>query len=296
MELTQLEYFVTLAKVGNFTKAAGEVTLSQPALSRSILNLEKELGAPLFDRIGKKIRLTKYGEVFLEYATRALNEVQQGRNEILHMLDPNYGCISLGFLYSLDINITPRLVNEFKKLYPNVQFELYQSNLADLKNKLSQGEIDLCIAPRFAGDIYLEWHFLFEEILYIAVSKKHRFADFKQIKLSDTLDEPFITYKSHHRFRAITDELFSKIDATPKFSFEGEEIMTIAGLVNANLGISLIPKTAPLELLDIVFVPVSYPKCTRRLGVSWNINKNLSPIVETFKDFIIEMLAEEAAV
>lgn len=296
MELTQLEYFVTLAKVKNFTKAAGELALSQPALSRSILNLERELEAPLFDRIGKTIRLTKYGEVFLEYATRALKEVDRGREEVLHMLDPNYGCVSLGFLYSLDINITPKLVSGFKELYPNVEFELYQSHLADLRSKLSRGEVDLCISPRFTGDMSLEWQFLFEEILYIAVSKNHRFADLKQIKLSDTLDEPFITYKSHHGLRAITDQLFDKIGALPKLAFEGEEIMTISGLVNANLGISLIPKTAPLELLDIVFIPVSYPKCTRRLGLSWNVNKSSSPIVEKFKKFMIEMLSEKSTV
>ena len=294
MELTQLEYFVALARVKNFTKAAGEVALSQPALSRSIANLEKELGAPLFDRIGKTIRLTKYGEIFLEYATRALKEVETGKEEVLHMLDPNYGCVSLGFIYSLDINITPKLVSGFKELYPNVQFELYQSYLADLRSKLSQGAVDLCISPRFTGDVSLGWQFLFEEVLYVAVSKNHKFADLKQIRLVDTLDEPFITYKSHHGLRAITDQLFAKIEANPKISFEGEEIMTISGLVNANLGISLIPKTAPLELLDIVFIPVSYPKCSRRLGISWNIQKNSSPIVEKFKTYMIDMLAEKA--
>ncbi len=72
MELSQLEYFKELAAIRHFTAAAQSIAISQPALSRSIKRLEEELGVPLFDRVGKSIRLTRYGEIFLEYATRAL--------------------------------------------------------------------------------------------------------------------------------------------------------------------------------------------------------------------------------
>jgi DNA-binding transcriptional LysR family regulator len=89
--------------------------------------------------------------------------------------------------------------------------------------------------------------------------------------------------------RLLADQFFETASIRPKITFEGDEIMTVAGLVDANLGVALIPHIPGLEHLNIVFIPVGYPTCTRPLGMAWNTNKTLSPAAKKFQQFVIDV-------
>ena len=120
MEWEQLEYFQTLARIQHVTKAAETLSITQPALSRSIVRLENHLGVPLFDRQGRSIKLNKYGEIFLKTVDSMIREYTEGKEEIQSLLKPDQGEVSLGFLHTLGTTIVPNLIGTFKDNYPTV--------------------------------------------------------------------------------------------------------------------------------------------------------------------------------
>lgn len=166
MEWEQLEYFQTLARIQHVTKAAETLSITQPALSRSIVRLENYLGVPLFDRQGRSITLNKYGERFLKRVDSIIKEFTEGREEIQSLLQPDQGEVSLGFLHTLGTTIVPNLIGAFKDQYPNVHFQLNQSHSNQLLDKLRSGELDLCLLASFPVESNIMWKPLWKEELF----------------------------------------------------------------------------------------------------------------------------------
>lgn len=286
MDWNQFEYFKIVAQTGHVTQSAKILNISQSALSRSISKLEEELGFYLFDRSSKNIMLNQNGQIFLTHVERALQEITVGKKIIQDSLNPDIGNVSLGFLRSLGSNIIPTLLGKFGKEYPQIHFKLYENSTSFLLEKLSSGEFDLCLCPPLVPKGSLEWSFLFTEELFIAVSRNHRLASQSQIQLQEIANEPLITLKESYGLRKLVDKFFDDIGIKPLITFEGEEIMTLAGLVEADLGVSLIPHIAGLDQLNIVLLPVSAPKCFRSIGIAWNKKRYLSHPAKKFKNFV----------
>ena len=122
----QLEYFITLAEIQNYTKAASVLNITQPALSRSINNLEQSIGIPLFQKKGRGIELNFYGHIFLQHLQLARDEIYKGENQIRSLISPTKGHIRIGSLYTLGVNLLPPLLHDFYQESPEVTFSLQQ--------------------------------------------------------------------------------------------------------------------------------------------------------------------------
>ncbi|MBP2650886.1 MAG: transcriptional regulator, LysR family [Firmicutes bacterium] len=292
MEWHQLEYFKTLATVQHFTRAAEILSISQPALSRSIAKLEEEIGFPLFNRSGKQISLNRYGFVFLQYVRESLQKVEDGKKIIQDMVNPNHGIISLAFLLSLGTNIVPQLLSTYKTNHPSVQFRLFQSSTSTLLDQLEKGTVDLCLCARAINRETIAWQPLFNQEIFAVVPTTHHLAHRTSIELSELADDPLVTLKKDYGLRVLTDSFFESIGAHPAIAFEGEEILTLAGLVEANMGVALIPHNIALNQAHVSFIPISRPKCYRTIAMAWVKNRYMSPPVEQFKDFIITFLSK----
>nr|WP_309485169.1 LysR family transcriptional regulator [Thermoactinomyces daqus] len=144
MEWQQLEYFRVVARLEHFTRAAEQLAISQPALSRSIAALEEEIGVPFFKREGRSVRLNRYGHLFLQHVERALAEIEKGKKKIDDLLNPERGLVSLAFLHTLGAQLIPSLLREFREANPFVRFQLYQNSAQHILTQLEAGEIDLC--------------------------------------------------------------------------------------------------------------------------------------------------------
>jgi len=285
MELSQLEYFKELAAIRHFTAAAQSIAISQPALSRSIKRLEEELGVPLFDRVGKSIRLTRYGEIFLEYATRALEEIKNGRQALAALSAPTKGIVNLGFLHSLGTYLVPELIRQSHALFPQIQFTLTQNNSVYLLQPLLDGKVDLLLSSELTAPL-VKWEPLCLEELFVVVPRGHRLARRGSIHLAEIAAEPIVTFKPEYNLRALCEDSFASLHLAPHIAFEGDEIMTVASLVSAGLGVSLIPHIPGLEHLDIVFLPVQAPKCIRSIGLCWNGGRHMPPAVQKIRRFM----------
>lgn len=293
MEIQQLEYFKVVAEMQHMTHAAERLNISQPALSKSISNIEQEIGVPLFDRQGRSISLNRYGKLFLESVDTILDEFQKAKEEIGGLVKPGYGVVALGFIHSLGMEVVPELLAHIPEKYPNMKFTLTQASSYNLLKWLEEGNIDLCLSQRIQSKIIdIQWEELWNEELYVIVPKNHRFANRESIRLEEIKDERFISIKPGNALRKIVDYFLEQAGVTTNTTFAGEEMHTVAGFVGAGLGVSLIPDIKGLKEYNVKKIRVSEPICERKIGIAWVGGRYLSPAATQFKNYLLEYFTD----
>ena len=190
----QLEYFLVVARTQHISKAAAEIGLSQPALSRAIANLETNLKVPLFRRVGRSIILTRLGSIFRDRVDHALREIENARALLNDLANAEHGTITLGFVRRLGREYLPSMVRGFREAHPEVQFDLNQHNTIELERRLIDGELDLILVPR--GSQTFEWAPVKEQELNLIVPHSHPLAGTKEVALAQLRDEKFIALKT----------------------------------------------------------------------------------------------------
>jgi DNA-binding transcriptional LysR family regulator len=289
MEWQQLEYFQTVARLEHFTRAAEQLSITQPALSRAIANLEAELGVPLFHRQGRSVRLNRYGERFLERSSRALLEIHEAREELKQWLDPDSGTVSLSFLKSLGIAAVPGLLSGFLEQLPGIRFRLSQNSTHEMLDQLDRGEVDFVLSSTTEHREGIRWDSLWQEEIYAYAPQGHSLARHGSgaVELAELAAEPFIALKQGYGLRTIADQLFRQAGMNPRILFEAEDVMTVIGFVSAGLGVSLLPRIPGLEQ-TAVRLHIAGPGCRRTIGLARKEEGYLSPPALRFRQFLLE--------
>lgn len=287
----QLEYFRKVAETESFTKAAEQLFISQPALSRSIKFLENELGVPLFERKGRILKLNHYGEIFLEKVEESISALEEGKTLLKELVDPFTGTIRISFIHTLGNNLVPELISKFQKIYKHVNFQLYQGDAGAVIDHIESGKVDfgILMEANFSEDIIYET--VKNEELFVIVPKNHPLASKKSLPLNLIKDEPFIGFKEGIGLRAVADKLCLKAGFSPNIAFEGQQVGTINGFVSAGLGVSLVPKNRGISEFDIQCIPVSNPVCFRNINLAWKEDIFIPKVVNEFKNFIYKHIA-----
>ncbi|MER2192108.1 MAG: LysR family transcriptional regulator [Solibacillus sp.] len=292
MELQPLIYFKCVATHENMSRAAEMLHITQPALSKSIAQLEASLGIQLFDRHGRSIKLNRYGMFFLERTERILLEYERAKKDLAHMIAPDYGEVSVGFMHTLGMQIIPALMTDVRTIYPEMKFQLTQSNSSVLLAKLENRELDLCLISSLDYPDNVHWEKLWSEKLYLIVPNGHALATQSRVRLSDFVHEPFISIKKGNSLRRSVDALYKQVGYELVPAFEGEEVHTLAGLVESGLGVSLIPQIKGLEQYALKVIPVDEPNCHREIGLVYTQHHEQSAVVKQFIHYIRKYFAE----
>lgn len=295
MEISQLQYFQAVARVRHFTKAAEACAVSQSALSRSIAKLEEELGVRLFARRSRHVELTQAGEHFLYHVDRVLRELAEAKRELTHQETKGGGTVNVSFFHSFGGYLLPMLLAEFHAQYPEIRIKLNQHNSKFLMQQVESGKTDLCLCSTMTTAENIAWMYLWSEELFVAVPKDHPLAQRGSVTLRDVEAEPLITLKPNYSLRTLVDQSFELAHSHPQIIFEGDDVNTLASLVAAKLGVSIIPNIPGVEHLGIVYLPITFPVCKRAVGIAWNTTKQLSPAALTFQQFVIRHFAEQEA-
>lgn len=181
MELRQLRYFVAVAEREHISEAAESLHVAQSAVSRQISNLETELGTELFERIGRNVKLTPIGKVFLEHALIALEAIDFAAKQVEEYLDPEQGTIKIGFPTSLASFLLPTVISAFKKEHPNVSFHLRQGSYRYLINAVKNRELNLVfLGPVPKKDEIIDTKILFTEKISALLPATHPLATKKK--------------------------------------------------------------------------------------------------------------------
>lgn len=285
-----LRYFLAAARLEHLGRAAEELDLSQPALSRSIIKLEGDLGVQLFDRAGRGILLNGNGKILFRRVVRAAAELEDARREIVESTNTQRGTISLGYLATFGVRLIPELVKQFRAIQPQARFKLLESPSPVLKDLLIAGEIDLCISsPQFL-DTQLKWRRLFEERMFALLPPEHRLAGRQSLELIELADEDFSALRPGHGLRQTMEALCAEAGFSPRIEFEAHEVATLRGLVGAGLGVTLVPRREDSANNHALYIPISKPDCMRSVGLSWKKDRWLSPKTLDFRDFILKNL------
>jgi DNA-binding transcriptional LysR family regulator len=293
METSVLRFFVAVAEGATVTEVAQESFVTQPTVTRGLQRLEAEAGAPLFDRVGRGLRLNGNGEVLLAAARHALADLDGAVAEIAAHQDPDAGTVRLGFLNPLSHWLIPELLGEYRRRFPKVSFELRQDGAARIAAALAAGELDALITIPGEDQPGVCWEPLFDEDIVLVVPASHRLAAASAVPLSEAANETFMMLAAGYGLRAVTENMCADAGFRPRIGFEGHDYTTLYGLVRAGCGVGLFPgQPRPPEGLRQV--PLS-PLARRTVGVAWSEANYRSAAAEKFRSFIVEHTGRIAA-
>ncbi|MBC9785370.1 LysR family transcriptional regulator [Heliobacterium chlorum] len=294
MDLLQLKYFRMTAQLEHMTKAAQKLNIAQPSLSKTISRLEEELGVSLFDRQGRQIRLNSFGKAFLRRVENVFMELNEGKRELQDLAGLDQGVVSFAVT---NPRILPGLLGSFLQRYPHVRFRQFLGSTLSMKEQLETGEIDLCISSVPIEGLSIDWQSLLEEEIFLTVSVEHPLAGQQSIDLKDAADEPFISLRTGHGFRDITDAYCRQAGFTPNITFEGDEPAVIRELVKAGLGVAFLPALSWIGVSDPLLqpLPIRNPKCQRTIGVARARGRYQSKAAQQFYDFVVDYLQKMTA-
>src|SRR5437763_3456086 len=241
MEIHQLRYFVAVAEEGSFSHAAEREHVSQPSLSQQIHKLEEELNQQLFDRLPRSVVLTEAGRTLLGYVRRILTAIADARQAVTALDHEVAGRLSVGAIPSIALYVLPRLIGSFQRSYPKVTFELFEDTTEKLAQQLEDGTLDLVIASGSDEISNLARYSLGREQLLMLLPEKHRLARRKRIRWSELASEKFLLLHEQHSLSIQVRQLLAANHLNPELLLQGAQLVTIAAIVAAGLGVTVIP-------------------------------------------------------
>lgn len=286
MTLQQLRYFCVMTEVLHYTKAANLLYVSQPSLSYSLSELEKELGVPLFEKRGKQTHLTQFGSTFLPYAKRALSELSMGQERILEMANPTGGNINLGYIYSVSFRMMPDFVEQFYNHQGNRQiaFRFQQSMTGLLLENLIDGSLDVVISAQPDID-RIDYVPIWVQELFLAVPFDHRLAEREVVELTDLSGEKLISISHNTAMYALLDDCFKKADLRPQIIFEVDECSSLAAFVGSGAGVAIMPHLPVVSSYNVKLLPFADPAMRRNICLLKYKGRYMSPAVQSLWDF-----------
>lgn len=290
MNLNHLQYFVKLAHLEHYTKAAKDLSITQPSLSHAISSLEEELGTKLFEKQGRNVSLTKYGKIFLKYVEKSLEYLQEGIDKTKALTCATSGLIDLGYIYTLEAEFMPIMVRKFleENKDKNFGFTFSSNNTKSIIDGLKSERYDLGFCSKIEYDNDIEFIKVKQEELVVVVPKNHELSKYKEIDLIKTVDFKQIAFVKSSGLRKVIDNLFNQIGKSQNISYEVENDNSMAGLVSEGFGIAVMPNIPFLNYFNVDVIKLKSPVYTRNIYMAKLKNKYLSPAVDEFSKFVIK--------
>lgn len=258
MNLRQIEFVVAVAEEHSFTRAAQRCSIVQSALSHQVARLELELGATLFDRSSRHVRLTHAGQAFLRQAYVTLEAARRIPDEVASAVGQVRGQLSLGVISAPGSIDMVALIANFHRRYPQVDIRLGQSGSEELLDRLRGGRLDAAVVGLWPGEGVADLHHikLGEERLVAVLPPGHPMAGDKRMTLQKLASLPLVDYPSESSARRQTDKAFAAAGITPRIHFEVNHVELIARFVAQGLAASLVPESVASGLQGVAQLPV----------------------------------------
>jgi LysR family hydrogen peroxide-inducible transcriptional activator len=268
MELHQLRYFCAVAETGSFSRAAEQSHISQPSLSQQILKLEDELGARLFDRLGRSVRLTELGKTFLPRARTVLRELEAARGDVVEGKEFIGGPITVGVIPTVAPYFLPSRLTAFSRKFPEVRVTIVEEITPILLDRLRAGTIDVAILALPLRGHEFEAVPLLTERLFAALPKKHKLTSQRSLSLKDLRAEPFLLLRDGHCFRDTAVAACDRARLHPQIVFESGQFSSLLSMVGAGMGVSIVPEMAIEKKSLCRYVRIADHQAVRTIGTA----------------------------
>lgn len=294
LELRHLRYFLAIAENSGFTRAANRLRITQPTLSHQIKQLEREIGSPLFDRVGNVVRLTEHGKVFRRYAEQALKEVDSGLTAVAEMEGQMHGQLAIGVFGSFSSSLLPTILAEFSERHRKMHIEVRQLSHSEMERQLISGELHVAVgyAPATTRRIVAE-HLLTEPLVLI-VGRLHPFFNRKSIRLSELHDQPLALLSRGSPSRQLIDRCLESNRVVPRVMLEMNSNEGILATVRCSALATLRVERALTGASDLRAVRIAGPTLERTTAIFWHRNGYRSAAACAVADLIRRAYAGHA--
>ncbi len=292
MDLHYLKLFNALASVESYTKAAEILFISQPALSIQMKRFEEELGIKLFNKIGNRIELNDNGKLLYEYSKKIFTIIEEAQIRILDKRESVTGNLSIGGSNTAGIYILPKIIGEFKKVYPEVNINLSIGSTDDVASQIQNNQLDFAVNGGYevyTNNVSVEK--LKEDKVVLVVSPESSLAKSEFINSSDLEHMDFVTHLSNSQLYQLLENIITELNITAHIKMTFGSIDAIKQAVAANLGASAIPFSSvalELELGLIKEITIPGKEWVYPYSLIYNKKRFLSPAALKLMDMIRE--------
>jgi LysR family hydrogen peroxide-inducible transcriptional activator len=303
MNLRDLRYFVALAELKHFGRAAAACFVSQPTLSTQIRKLEEELGVSLVERAPRKVMLTPAGREIAERARRIVGDVEQLREAARRSQDPEAGTVRLGIFPTLGPYLLPHVVPGIRARFPRLELLLVEEKSDVLLARVRDGRLDAALLALPLHDDQLHAEFLFEEPFMLAVSEHHPLARQSSLVLKDLAKQRLLLLEDGHCLRDQALDVCQLAGSGEKTGFQATSLETLRQMVAANVGVTLLPTLAvkpPVARSDSIhLLRFDDAAPSRRIAMVWRrssaMGNFLARLAAVFKALPETLLSPQAA-
>lgn len=273
--------FLAVARLGSFTRASIQLHVSQPALTVQLQQLESSLGVKLLDRNKRKVALTQAGEELLIPLECVLNDIESVMSSTRDVSRLNSAIVTVAAVPSVAASLLPYALRDFCRAYPTVSVHLKDStgNLAEL---VKQGEVDFGVGGPFQQDSSINTETLYREPICMFAPKEHPLAGKPTITLRELVTHPLILPQRNSDLRDILEPVLQQRGLSLEQCHETSHLGTTVGMVNAGLGIAILPLRAIdcFHSTNVRCIRIVKPKMERRVVIATKIGRSLPPAAE----------------
>jgi len=291
MDLKQLRFFVAVAEEGSFTAASLRCHIAQPSLSQQILNLESELGEPLFHRRPRGVELTGAGKLIYERAKTVLAE----SDEIVALFhdreELHSGRLTLGIIPTIAPYLLPKLLEDFRSDYPRVGVRIKEGQTRDLIQSVVTEEVDFAVVSDLDDGTLTRWslhkELMGQEALLLAVGSAHPLAHRERVSIEDLPSEDGIILLSEGH--CLRDQSLRLCHPEAKGAqLECEQLPTMLALVSAGLGMGIVPETSalPAKVAGVKYLRFYHPEPRREINLMKRRGRAMNRAATVFVDYL----------
>jgi len=291
--IKDMRAFFAIVEEGNISHAAQRLGIAQPALSRQMKHLEENLHVKLFERGSRRIRLTEAGHVLYNRVENILGMVDGTVREITEIGSGTKGTIRIGTITTSGAMILPDLISEFRKIYPDVTFEIWESEGARILELLDNRIIEIAITRTQVDNLNYESLVLPNEPLVMVMNAKNHCGNEETIRLKELEGQPLIIPL---RWKSNFVAACKRLDFEPSIICVSDSVVQDLLMVKMNLGMAMIPVSSKKLLTDgdLVYKRIVEPEMTTHTVISWLKNQTMSTACKNFISLFKKMFVKEA--
>lgn len=294
MDLRNLRYILEVVKLQNVTKAAEQLHVTQPTLSKIIKNLEDELGVILFDRSGKSIKLTDTGTVAVKHFHTMIKAIEELHVDLDEVANLKIGKLVIGLPPVISSVFFPRIVATFQKHYPRIEFQIIEEGAKKIEQLLREGTLDLGFVVAPVNEELFETIPLIQQKLGLVVHKLHRLAERDQVSIRELGEEKFIVFPKEYAVREHLVKACRLEGFEPQIVYESSQWDLQAEMVAENLGITIMPEAVCKKIANqhVRVISLEDPILPWHLLMIWRKDEYLSYAMREFAKFVQEAADE----
>ena len=291
MELRHLRYFLAVGEALNFRKAAAQLRLAQPALSRQVQDLEDEIGVDLFRRSPRGVTLTAEGKLFLNEAREVLKHADESVERARALARGEYGELHVGYAQVHTVEILPPALAAFQKAVPRVKMLLHDLSRDEIIAGLHDATLELAVMAQATGKgmLGIEFEILRTYPWCVALANAHPFSRLKSVSLEKLATESLIGLrrKDYSEYYRVLERVFASISAKPRIAVECDSVSSLIMEVEAGRGIALAPTLFKLIAgKRLLYLPLTGTTETVSVGIARATKGDVTPAGEKFCEIL----------